>query len=211
MKRFLPRERKTTPNASCISITSNVVFVVLVNKLFNRDALPDQQRQLYTFFHSFLQHFLIKMASISHQSHRGPPRHDDRSYVSARTGYTDNASRADRSYAPRMIAQPQPAPEAPFYRVMGCIECYNPKRELLEYDYTYDDVNGKKPPQSYPRIRERGEYYLDSFNAESWSCSFGTAEKVRHFLKVCCCHLIYDLEILTVFFNFREHLEWSLV
>lgn len=74
------------------------------------------------------------------------------------------------------MAQPQPPPLPAFYRVLGCIECYKPSREYLEYDYTYDDVSGKKPPQSYPRIRERGEYYIDSYNSEPWSCSFGTAE-----------------------------------
>jgi len=101
---------------------------------------------------------------------------ENRSYVSARTGYTGNASRADGSLAPQPLAQPQPAPFPPFYRILGCVECYNPKRELLEYDYTYDDVNGNKPPQSYPRIRERGEYYIDSQNPEPWSVSFGTTE-----------------------------------
>lgn len=76
------------------------------------------------------------------------------------------------------LAQPQPAPLPAFYRLCGCIECYNPSREVLEYDYTYDDATGKKPPQNYPRIRERGEYYIDSYNGEPWSCSFGTAESV---------------------------------
>merc|ERR1712238_103720 len=78
-----------------------------------------------------------------------------------------------------IIAQPQPAPLPSFYKMCGCIECYKPSREQLEYDYTYDDVPssssslagdppngvngnitattaGGKPPQSYPRIRERG-------------------------------------------------------
>jgi hypothetical protein len=77
-------------------------------------------------------------------------------------------------------AQPAAAPPAPaFYRICGCIECYNPSREVLDYDFGYDDTSGKKPAQAYPRIRERGEYYIDSFNGEAWSCSFGTAEQVR--------------------------------
>ena len=101
---------------------------------------------------------------------------DNKSYAS-RNDFADNASRA--SFMPQPLAQPQPAPVPPFYRVAGCIECYDPKREVLEYDYTYDDVNGMKPPQGHPRIRERGEYYIDSYNGETWSCSFGTAEKVR--------------------------------
>lgn len=48
--------------------------------------------------------------------------------------------------------------------------------ELLEYDYNYDDSS--RPPQQLPRIRERGEYYVDSYNGEPWNCSFGTAEEV---------------------------------
>jgi hypothetical protein len=72
----------------------------------------------------------------------------------------------------------QPPPLPAFYRLCGCIECYNPRRENFEYDYTYDDATGKKPPQAYPRIRERGEYYIDSYNGEPWSCSFGTNESV---------------------------------
>mmetsp|Transcript_5594 Transcript_5594/g.13172 ORF Transcript_5594/g.13172 Transcript_5594/m.13172 type:complete len:409 (-) Transcript_5594:1454-2680(-) len=113
---------------------------------------------------------------MASRSQGGPPHMDEnRSYVSARTGYTGNASQAG-SLAPQPLAQPQPAPHPPFYRILGCIECYNPKREVLEYDYSYDDVNGNKPPQSYPRIRERGEYYIDSYNSEPWSVSFGTTE-----------------------------------
>lgn len=100
----------------------------------------------------------------------------NRSYVTAQTNFTSDTK---QSTAPAPImAQPQPPPLPAFYRVLGCIECYKPSREVLEYDYTYDDVNGKKPPQSYPRIRERGEYYIDSYNGEPWSCSFGTAESV---------------------------------
>jgi hypothetical protein len=78
---------------------------------------------------------------------------------------------------PTQYLEPQPAPAPAFYRLCGCIECYNPGREVLEYDYQYDDKN--KPPQHYPRIRERGEYYIDSFNGEPWSCTFGTNETVR--------------------------------
>lgn len=97
-----------------------------------------------------------------------------RSYVTAQTNFTHDTKQSGMP----MMAQPQPPPLPAFYRVVGCIECYKPSREYLEYDYTYDDVNGKKPPQSYPRIRERGEYYIDSYNGEPWSCSFGTAESV---------------------------------
>ena len=77
-----------------------------------------------------------------------------------------------------ILAQPTPAKHPSFYTTCGCIECYKPSRENLKYNYEYDDINGKKPAQAYPRIRERGEFYIDSFNGEPWSCSFGTAEKV---------------------------------
>ena len=69
----------------------------------------------------------------------------------------------------------------------GCIECYNPDLERLEYDYNYDDLatssggadnKSNKPPQPYPRIRERGEYYIDSFNDQPWSWTFGNHESV---------------------------------
>lgn len=51
------------------------------------------------------------------------------------------------------------------------------KLEYLDYDYTYDDTTpGKRKAQPYPRIRERGEYYIDSFNDQPWACTFGTGE-----------------------------------
>jgi hypothetical protein len=105
----------------------------------------------------------------------GPPMDTTRSYVTARTEFTNDTKQSQMM----MMAQPQPPPLPAFYRILGCIECYKPSREVLEYDYTYDDTNGKKPPQNYPRIRERGEYYIDSFNGQPWSCSFGTTETVR--------------------------------
>lgn len=109
----------------------------------------------------------------------GPAMDATRSYVTARTYDTEGKSASDSiTPPPGALAQPQPAPYPSFFKVCGCIECYKPSREVLEYDYTYDDVSGKKPPQSYPRIRERGEFYIDSYNGEPWSCSFGTAEKV---------------------------------
>jgi hypothetical protein len=73
-------------------------------------------------------------------------------------------------------ARGAPASSAAHQRVW-CLECYNPRSELLEYDYTYDDST--KPPQPYPRIRERGEYYVDSYNDQPWSWTFGTHESVR--------------------------------
>jgi hypothetical protein len=143
------------------------------------------------------------MSSVahSHQRHPPPPMDDNRSYVSARTGYTGNASRAEGSMAPQPLAQPQPAPVPPFYRICGCLECYSPQRESLEYDYTYDDVNGNKPPQSYPRIRERGEYYIDSYNGEPWSCSFGTTESVSVLIEYSFVQKMRTLYLIFSFFS----------
>jgi hypothetical protein len=57
------------------------------------------------------------------------------------------------------------------------------KLEYLDYDYTYDDTtSGKRKPQPYPRIRERGEFYIDTFNDQPWACTFGTWEHVRIFM-----------------------------
>jgi hypothetical protein len=68
-----------------------------------------------------------------------------------------------------------------------CLECYNPRSELLEYDYTYDETLSNRPPQPMPRIRERGEYYVDSYNDQPWSWSFGTHESVRFLYKKNIC------------------------
>lgn len=62
-----------------------------------------------------------------------------------------------------------------FHTYCGCLECYCPDREVLEYDYSNDDT---KRPQPLPRIRERGEYYIDSYNDQPWSWTFGTHENV---------------------------------
>jgi len=67
----------------------------------------------------------------------------------------------------------------------SCFECYNPSNEMLEYDYGYDDSSPAKKRQPYPRIRERGEYYVDSYNDQPWSWSFGTNEIVSFVLFVC--------------------------
>lgn len=58
-----------------------------------------------------------------------------------------------------------------------CCECYDPSKELLEYDYT--NTNPVKDASAFPRIRERGEYYIDSYNDQPWSWTFGTHERVR--------------------------------
>jgi hypothetical protein len=55
---------------------------------------------------------------------------------------------------------------------------YRPSVEKLEYDYSKDETSKAGKHQPLPRIRQRGEYYIDSFNAESWACTFGTQEEV---------------------------------
>jgi hypothetical protein len=61
-----------------------------------------------------------------------------------------------------------------------CFCCDREPLEYLDYDYTYDDTTaGKRKPQPYPRIRERGEFYIDTFNDQPWACTFGTWEHVR--------------------------------
>lgn len=59
-------------------------------------------------------------------------------------------------------------------QLCGC--SVNIRAERLEYNYNLDDTN-KRKQQPLPRIRQRGEYYIDSFNGESYSCSFGTKEE----------------------------------
>ena len=60
---------------------------------------------------------------------------------------------------------------------------YFPIDEKLEYDYSLDESKGKnvRSTQALPRIRQRGEPYVDSFNDEPWKLSYGTSEEVRHF------------------------------
>jgi len=62
-----------------------------------------------------------------------------------------------------------------FRSACGCQ--YNPNTDKLEYDYTYDDTAPGSKPQPLPRIRQRGEYYVDSYNGDSFNCSFGTNEE----------------------------------
>jgi hypothetical protein len=56
---------------------------------------------------------------------------------------------------------------------------YDPVVENLEYDYGYDETKRGSKPQPMPRMRSKGEFYVDSFNGEPWGCSFGTGEEVR--------------------------------
>jgi len=54
---------------------------------------------------------------------------------------------------------------------------YDPVVENLDYDYGYDDSKRGSKPQPMPRMRSKGEFYVDSFNGEPWGCSFGTGEE----------------------------------
>ena len=101
-------------------------------------------------------------------------------------------SNIDVSTAAAAASIPQNAePSSCLRQCCGCK--YNPKVEKLEYDYSKDyngvgsgstgggggatavdtGKNGK-----LPRIRQRGEYYIDSYNGETWNCAFGTNEEV---------------------------------
>lgn len=72
-------------------------------------------------------------------------------------------------------------PRSCIQKVCGCN--YRPSIEMLEYDYSLDSSSKKAQQQPLPRIRQRGEYYIDTFNGEPWSCSLGTFEEVsQHFL-----------------------------
>jgi hypothetical protein len=53
----------------------------------------------------------------------------------------------------------------------GCCTAGYDSSECLEYDYS--KVASDQP---LPRIRERGEMYIDSYNDQSWNWSFGTNE-----------------------------------
>lgn len=82
------------------------------------------------------------------------------------------------------------------YQCMCLLPVYpNYKHEYLEYNY-HNSVtsNGTTTPELPPssstkvRIRNRGEYYLDSYNDQSKSFTFGTNENVR-----CSLFFIVDL------------------
>jgi len=94
---------------------------------------------------------------------------------------TDSASRVSQPYyyeseyeeQQKETTQASNSNQLSFYNFYShCCKCeYDPSKERLEYDY--DETT----PQPMPRIRERGEFYVDSYNGEPWSCSFGTSEE----------------------------------
>ena len=75
---------------------------------------------------------------------------------------------------------------------------YDPVVENLDYDYGYDETKRGSKPQPMPRMRTKGEFYVDSFNGEPWGCSFGTGEEVR-------ANVVWN-----VFVGFGEH-QWGSV
>lgn len=59
----------------------------------------------------------------------------------------------------------------------GCCQAGYDSSEFLEYNYSFVGTT-----QPLPRCRERGEYYIDSYNDHPWSWTFGTGELVSLFL-----------------------------
>jgi len=53
--------------------------------------------------------------------------------------------------------------------------------EVLKYNF---NLSEKGTEQSLPRTRERGEYYIDSYNMEKWNCTFGTFDEVWDLLQI---------------------------
>lgn len=84
--------------------------------------------------------------------------------------------------------------------------CQNdPRGERLEYDYTYDEAAHGGKPQPLPRIRERGEYYIDSWNGQPWECNFGTNEDVSLYkMKLSALTTSYTLMLIPLSFR-MEH------
>lgn len=92
-----------------------------------------------------------------------------------------NTAGADTSSGP--VQRPNAPGNKATASSASCLCCHtSEKLEYLDYDYTKDDIrntNKTAKPQPYPRIRERGEYYIDTFNDQPWACTFGTGEHVR--------------------------------
>jgi hypothetical protein len=87
----------------------------------------------------------------------------------------------------------------------GCLECYHPGAETLDYDYNAANQNGTSSSSKtqHPRIRERGEFYIDSFNDQPWSWSFGTNEMV------CICGATCDRSACYVLYCAMHAIDWS--
>jgi hypothetical protein len=68
----------------------------------------------------------------------------------------------------------------------GLCSVYDLKSETLEYNYVIEaaanakvsDPLERRQSQPYPRIRSRGEYYIDTYNDEPYSWTMGTHEQV---------------------------------
>ena len=73
----------------------------------------------------------------------------------------------------------------------GCCKAGYDSSEYLEYNYSYVGTT-----QPLPRCRERGEYYIDSFNDQPWSWTFGTGELVSFRMRFCCSPWVLALMML---------------
>jgi hypothetical protein len=84
----------------------------------------------------------------------------------------------------RMSQQLRQRRKATNIAACGCCAAGYDSSEVLEYNYNL--ASSSQPheiAQPLPRIRERGEYYIDSYNDQPMSCSFGTNEHVRDRLR----------------------------
>ena len=92
---------------------------------------------------------------------------------SALTKIDDNDTNDSKYYSSAMIC------------IRATCKCeYDADRERLEYNYDYDETLRGGTPQPMPRIRDRGEYYVDSYNGEPWSVTLGTSEEVSFFTQL---------------------------
>lgn len=122
-----------------------------------------------------------KLAQTQHALHTTYPAKD------THTIHTMTSSNKFNTTGAATSSGPMQRPNAPGNKAAAssasCLCCHtSEKLEYLDYDYTKDDIrntNKTAKPQPYPRIRERGEYYIDTFNDQPWACTFGTGEHVR--------------------------------
>jgi len=111
------------------------------------------------------------------------PQHSDASELQVPLASADPQSSSN------MNKTPPPAPDS---QGIGCLrkicDCQiDMEKESLGYNYKaagrYQVLkdSGNIPPGEYPpalpRIRARGEYYIDTFNDQPMTCSFGTSEE----------------------------------
>jgi hypothetical protein len=61
-----------------------------------------------------------------------------------------------------------------------CLSCYNYRNEILDYDFS--NLDKQQPPVRHLPLKN--EYYIDTFNDQPWSWTFGTHESVRMKVRV---------------------------